>query len=131
MGFYKIHVVLPLVLLGLPSAVMGFTFPFLQKIIQLDTQYIGRLVGKVGLYIILGNILGSIITGTLLFKYIGTARTFTVIVAISSIFGFCAFLKNKKAPKLLAAIAAILSIGLACFIPWKQQLLGSVPWYTQ
>ena len=117
MGFYKIHVVLPLIMLGLPSAVMGFTFPFLQKIIQSDTQYIGRRVGKVGLYIILGNILGSIITGTLLFKYIGTARTFAIIVAISSIFGFCAFLKNRKAPKLLATIAAIASICLACFIP--------------
>ena len=117
MGFYKIHVVLPLIMLGLPSAVMGFTFPFLQKIIQLDTKYIGRRVGKVGLYIILGNIIGSIITGTLLFKYIGTARTFATIVAISSIFGFCAFLKNKKAPKLLSTIAVIVSIGLACFIP--------------
>ena len=117
MGFYKIHVVLPLILLGLPSIVMGFTFPFLQKIIQLDTQHIGRRVGKVGLYIILGNILGSIVTGTLLFKYIGTSRTFATIVAMSSIFGFCAFLKYRKVPKLLATTAALSSIGLACLIP--------------
>ena len=117
MGFYNIHVILPLIMLGLPSAVMGFAFPFLQKIIQIDTRYIGRRVGKIGLYIISGNILGSIIAGTLLFKYIGTARTFAIIVAISSIFGFCAFFRNKKAAKLLSTVAAIVSIGLACFIP--------------
>ena len=117
MGFYNIHVILPLIMLGLPSAVMGFAFPFLQKIIQIDTRYIGRRVGKIGLYIISGNILGSIIAGTLLFKYIGTARTFAIIVAISSIFGFCAFLKNKKAAKLLSTGAVIVSIGLACLIP--------------
>jgi len=117
LGFFRIHIALPLIMLGLPSAVMGFTFPFLQKIIQIDTRYIGRRVGKVGLYIILGNILGSVVTGTFLFKYMGTSKTFATIVAMSSIFGFCAFLRNRKLPKLLAIMAATMSIGLACLIP--------------
>jgi spermidine synthase len=117
MGFYSIHILLPLLMLGLPSAAMGFTFPLLQKIVQLDTQHIGRRVGRIGLCIILGNILGSLVTGTILFKYIGTSQTLAVIVAMSSIFGFCAFVRNRNLPLFTSMMVAVVSIGLACLIP--------------
>lgn len=85
-GFLALYILVPCLLVGPPTLLMGASFAFLQRAVQDDRARLGRRVGWLQAANILGATLGSIITGTLLLHVLGTAQTARVLLAIGGVF---------------------------------------------
>lgn len=68
------------------SFIMGFSFPVVQKAVQVDLAQLGRRVGLVQLANIVGNSAGSLVAGLALLDLVGTAGTLKLLVAIGLAF---------------------------------------------
>ncbi|MGE0578786.1 MAG: hypothetical protein AB7F22_26055 [Reyranella sp.] len=80
-------IVLLVGLVVLPASfIMGFSFPVVQKAVQVDLAQLGRRVGLVQLANIVGNSAGSLVAGLLLLDLVGTAGTLKLLVAIGLAF---------------------------------------------
>jgi spermidine synthase len=86
-SFVRLYVVLPVVLIGPPTFMAGFSFPLLQKAVQTDLAHIGRRVGSLLAANILGSTLGAVVTGWALLEYLGTAGTVKSLFIVSAGFG--------------------------------------------
>lgn len=82
------YFILPILLIGPPTFMMGFSFPALQKIVQKDLTFIGRRVGWLQTANILGCIAGTILTSVLFMHFLGTPTTIRALIGIGSIFSF-------------------------------------------
>jgi spermidine synthase len=76
-----LFLVIPLVLIGPPTFMMGMSFPYLQKASQADVRRIGRRLGTLLAANIAGGVLGTVLTGWLLLGTLGTAGTLKMLVA--------------------------------------------------
>ena len=81
-----LYVLLPAVLIGPPTVMMGLSFPFLQKVVQRDLSVLGRRVGWLQTANIFGAMLGAAVTGTVALQVLGTAGTLQVLVALGVVF---------------------------------------------
>lgn len=88
--FLALYVALPLVLIGLPTVLMGMSFPFLQKIVQTNAAYLGRRVGWLQTSNIAGSMLGTILTGGVALSVLGTLGTLRVLTVMAGLFLFLA-----------------------------------------
>ncbi|MFZ4828087.1 MAG: spermidine synthase [Phototrophicaceae bacterium] len=77
--FYFMYLLLPFLIVGIPSFMVGLYFPIVQKAIQDDLQTVGQRVGLVEVANIIGNTAGSILTGALLLSWLGTTGTLRLI----------------------------------------------------
>lgn len=84
--FLALYALLPLVLIGPPTFLMGLSFPYLQKAVQTDGHFLGRRVGWLQTANIAGSLFGSIVTGFVLLPALGTAGTFRLLVAFAATF---------------------------------------------
>lgn len=66
-----------------PAVFMGLSFPVVHKAIQNDTGLVARRVGFIQLANIIGNTAGSILTGLVIFAFLGTADALVIAVTIS------------------------------------------------
>ena len=73
---------LPLAIVGPPTFLMGFSFPFLQRACQSDIGMIGRRVGVLMAANITGGIAGTALTGFALLPVLGTAATLKLLVIL-------------------------------------------------
>lgn len=73
------YVVVPLVLLVVPNFLLGCAVPLVQKVVQTDSQQIGRRVGLLQLATIVGNTAGSLCTGLVLLNVVGTAGSLRLL----------------------------------------------------
>jgi predicted membrane-bound spermidine synthase len=80
--FAVLYLVVPAVLIGPPTFLMGFSFPFLQKASQIDFARLGRRLGTLLGSNIAGAVLGATAAGWLLLPVLGTAGTLRVLVAL-------------------------------------------------
>lgn len=85
--FLILYAALPSALIGVPTILMGVSFPYLQKATQADYSRIGRRVGILMTSNIVGSTLGAILTGLVLLPLLGTAATLSVIVALALVPG--------------------------------------------
>ena len=85
--FLILYAALPSALIGVPTILMGVSFPYLQKATQADYSRIGRRVGILMTSNIVGSTLGAILTGLVLLPLLGTAATLIVIVALAVVPG--------------------------------------------
>jgi MFS family permease len=85
--FAVLYFVVPAVLIGPPTFLMGMSFPYLQKASQWDLPHVGRRLGKLLAANIAGGVLGAIVTGGLLLHWLGTAGTLKALVALGAIVG--------------------------------------------
>lgn len=76
----RLYVHLPLILFGLPTALMGAAFPVLQRAVHDDLRSIGRKVGLLQAANIAGCVAGSLLVGLLAVDRLGTAATFRLLV---------------------------------------------------
>jgi predicted membrane-bound spermidine synthase len=76
------YFVIPGVITILPSLLMGFYFPLVQKAVQQDNHKIGKRVGFIYLTNILGNTLGSLLTGLISIDLLGTAGAIRLLVVM-------------------------------------------------
>ncbi len=90
-GFLLVFVLMPLVLFGPSTFLMGFGFPVLQRATQADPATSGQTVGLLQAANIAGCTLGSLVTGLILLDRVGTAGVFRILTLISvvvALFGF-------------------------------------------
>ena len=76
------YLVIPGVMTIVPSLLMGFYFPLVQQAVQQDSGKIGKRVGLIYLTNILGNTLGSLLTGLVLIDLLGTSGSVRLLVVI-------------------------------------------------
>jgi len=116
--FTGLYVLLPVLLIGPPTFLMGLSFPYLQRAVQTDARFLGRRVGWLQTSNIAGSLVGSLLTGFVLLPGVGTAGTFRALAAVS-----VAFLALRlrllgtpglrRAP-LSMALAALVVVAVAC-----------------
>ena len=82
----RLYVALPLALFGLPTFLMGLSFPILQRAVQHDARSAGFRVGALQAANILGCVLGSLAVGLLALDRLGTAETLRLVVAVGLVF---------------------------------------------
>jgi len=88
--FLAVYVAAPVTLFGPSTFLMGFGFPVLQRATQTDPVSSGHRVGVLQAANIAGCIVGSLLTGLVLFDLIGTAGVFrglTLLAAGIALFG--------------------------------------------
>ena len=81
-----LYLLVPALLIGLPTFLMGFSFPILQRVVQTDFARLGRHVGGLLLANIAGSAAGTLLTGWLLLTVLGTAGTMRALLLVSVMF---------------------------------------------
>jgi len=104
---------LPVVLVGPPTLMMGFSFALLQRVIQTDLAGLGRRVGWLQAANIAGSTLGSILTGVVLLDAIGTAGTLRLLVVLGVVFLAPAVAGATGRALRMGALAAAVLIAVA------------------
>jgi spermidine synthase len=109
-----LYVFLPAFLFGLPTALMGFSFPVLQRAVQDDPRTSGRKVGLLQAANIAGCVLGSLLIGLVALDRLGTTGSLRLLLALGLVFAALGLGKygtrTRFAPlfALLLALAAVL-----------------------
>ncbi len=119
-SFTMIYFIIPALVLLPPAILVGFYFPVVQKAIQTDTHVVGQRVGLVEVANIVGNTVGSILTGTLLLDTLGTPGTLKLIGVFGIIFMAVLLWENMRTWSLRArllngAVAATLVLLVVAF----------------
>lgn len=84
--FLGLYGLLPLALIGLPTFLMGLSFPYLQRAVQTDALFLGRRVGWLQSANIAGSLAGSVLTGFVFLRFLGTPGTFRLLAGLAFVF---------------------------------------------
>jgi spermidine synthase len=123
------YLVLPAVLFGLPTLLMGASFPVLQRAVQDDPATSGRKVGLLQAANILGCIAGSLVVGLLALQWIGSAGSFRALAVLALVFpalGTRFYGPRSPFPALAAALVAVLLALPSGDVLWAR-LHGATP----
>jgi spermidine synthase len=119
-GLFRLYVLFPVVLYGLPTVLMGLSFPILQRAVHDDVRTSGRKVGFLQAANIVGCLAGSLVVGLVLLSVLGTTGTLRVLVAAG--LGFAAIgLRYYGARGVFAPLAVVLAVLLAA-VPGQRRL---------
>jgi spermidine synthase len=122
---FLLYALVPALLIGIPTLLMGASFPFLQRAVHSDVGGLGRRVGWLQAANIAGSTLGASLTGLVLLQVLGTAGTLRVIVALGAVFALAA-VKGAAAPpartRAAFAAAAVLLVATAAVTPSASRL---------
>ena len=105
------YLIVPAVITIVPSLLLGFYFPLVQKAIQRDGKAIAKRVGSILVANILGNVLGSLVTGLVLLNSLGTSNSIKLLCCIG--LGFLMAIRPdwfKAKFTLLLTVATLISI---------------------
>lgn len=81
-----LYFVLPLALIAPSTFLMGLSFPVLQKLVQDNPALLGRRVGWLQTLNIAGSMLGALLVGWCLLRWIGSSGTLKLLVLLGGIF---------------------------------------------
>jgi spermidine synthase len=95
-----LYVLVPALLIGPPTFLMGFAFPVLQRVVQTDFARLGRHVGALLLANVAGSAAGTLLTGWLALNVLGTAGTIKALLIVSVTFPLVAALALPPASSL-------------------------------
>jgi spermidine synthase len=115
--FLGLYVLVPLLLVVPPTFLMGYAFPYLQRVAQTDLSRIGRRVGVLLLANIAGSMLGTLLTGWLFLALLGTAATLKLLTALSSLFLLGAWREMAWGPRAVPAALAVAVVMLIALMP--------------
>ena len=136
MQFALLYLVVPLVLVGPPTCLMGASLPLLQRTVQTDARLVGRRVGALMAANIAGSALGAMLTGWVWLTWLGSGGTLRLLVAASAIFPVCGLARSFRSPAritsriaytLAAAIAALLVTAIPDQGAFWARLHGGLP----
>ncbi len=119
-SFARLYFWLPLVLYGLPTVLMGFSFPVLQRAVQDDPRTSGRKVGLLQAANILGCVLGSLAVGLLALSWFGTTGTLRLLMLGGAFFAAVGVRHFGPRTPFPAALLGLLV--LAVFLPSQRAL---------
>ena len=94
--FPWMHGLLPLVLMGPPTFLMGLAFTMLQKVAHQDVSFIGRRIGWLQTANIIGSTLGTLVVGLLLLPLCGTPCTLRLLALIGGSMGLLLIRKKDS-----------------------------------
>ncbi len=118
------HVVAPLLVMGVPVLLMGASFPFLQAVVARRMDTLGRRTGSLLFANICGNVAGGAITGFVLLERLGTAATLRVLAGVLLLPGLLAAARlatpRRRAAAALGAVA-LFALG-ALAVPSNERL---------
>jgi spermidine synthase len=128
--FLVLYIVIPAVLVGPATFLMGLSFPYLQKATHADLARLGRRVGALLAANIAGSMLGAMAAGWLLLPALGTAGTFKVLVGLGSClalpFARIRWPRTSRAAWTTQAAAVIVTGGTIALIPGGHALWASL-----
>ena len=97
--FLWLYFVLPALLIGPATMLMGLSFPLLQRVVQTDLAYLGRRVGVLLVANIIDSAIGAVLTGWLLLTWLGTSGTLRFLVGLSAVFPLLAVTVAGSSPR--------------------------------
>jgi spermidine synthase len=115
-GFIALYLVLPVALIAPATLLMGMSFPMLQRVVQIDMEWIGRRTGLLLVANIAGSTLGTMFTGWVLLGQLGTAATLVVLILLSGVFAVAAWRLLPSGPSRTAVTAAAVALVVATFV---------------
>jgi predicted membrane-bound spermidine synthase len=114
----RLYLVLPVVLFFVPTVLMGFSFPVLQRAVHDDPVASGRRVGVLQAANIAGCTAGSLIVGLVSLVVLGTPGTLRLLLACGVVF---ALVGLRYYGRHFAAPVAVLVL-LAALVPGPERL---------
>jgi len=84
--FFVMYGAIPAMFVGVPAFLMGMSYPFMQRAVHRDIAYVGRIVGWLNGANIAGCVLGSVVTGLVLFSALGTAGTIRFLLLLTGVY---------------------------------------------
>jgi spermidine synthase len=114
----KLYVVLPLVLFGPPTVLMGLSYPVLQRAVQDDVATSGWKAGVLQAANIAGCVAGSLLVGLVMLTLLGTPGTLRLLVAVGFVFAGLG-LREHGPRSLFAPLALLLALVLLA-VPGKR-----------
>lgn len=117
MLFIRLYLIMPALVIGPPTLLMGLSFPLLQRVVQRDLARLGRRVGFLQTANIAGSMAGTMLTGWLFLPTLGTAGTVRLLLAASALFLLLAAARSTH-----RAAAVGLAVLLAALVPGQARL---------
>jgi len=114
----RLYVVLPLALFLLPTLLMGFSFPILQRAVHDDPETSGRKVGYLQAANIAGCTAGSLLVGLVALERLGTPGTLRLLIALGLVFALVGLRYYGRA----FALPALALLVLAWALPGPRAL---------
>ena len=121
---FGLYVALPVALFGLPTILMGFSFPALQRAVQDDPTTCGRKVGVLQAANIGGCVAGSLAVGLGGLAWLGTSGSLRLLLLGG--LGFAATGLWAYGARSLFAPSAVLLLVLAAVLPSNESLWPSI-----
>lgn len=122
----QLYFILPLVLIGPATLLMGLSFPFLQKAVQDDPAQMGRRLGWLQASNIAGSVMGTLLVSWMLLPLLGSAGTLKLLVLIGAALGAAALFRTAEItkPRKAAWVAVCLLVFL--IMPGRDSLWALV-----
>ena len=117
----RLYVLLPIYLFGVPTFLMGLSFPILQRAVHDDVRTSGRKVGLLQAANIAGCVAGSFLVGLLALDRLGTGGTLRGLCLVAAVFAVLGWRQAGTTRPVFAALVAVL-IGLALVLPSNARL---------
>lgn len=126
--FYQF--VLSLLIVILPTTLMGATLPVIGKIVSREVRSVGASIGNIYFFNTFGAIFGSFFAGFLFIPYLGTLNTLKLGICINILLGMGGFLlvlarKKKRLVLLVSLTASCMVLAMVWFSRWDSSLMDS------
>ncbi len=115
-----LYVLLPLIIMGIPTFLMGYSFCVLQRGIQTDVINSGYRVGVLQAANILGCTLGSLLVGLWLLNVLGSMHTLRLILLAATAFAVAGIIRTSSRTGFVVMAACM--GGMAFLLPSSDTL---------
>ena len=117
---WRLYLLLPLVLYGLPTVLMGVAFTVLQRAVHDDVVGSGRRVGVLQAANIAGCVAGSLLAGLVGLTWAGSAGVLRILVLVGVVFAAAGIARTETRRGFAAAAAGL--VALALLMPGERAL---------
>ncbi|HEY0678987.1 MAG TPA: hypothetical protein VGD17_11920, partial [Chitinophagaceae bacterium] len=115
------YFIVPLLIMGVPTFLMGFSFPLLQSIVQREAGNVGRFVGYLQALNIAGATLGALATTFIAFPTIGSGGVLFFLVGMGILVWIAGYYIHRRFS--LKPVIAILSLlVILIWLPSQEKL---------
>lgn len=118
------YLIVPCAMMVLPNLLLGFYFPLVQKAVQRDSQEIGKRVGSILVANILGNTMGSLITGLILLDRLGTSGSIKLLCCLG--LGFLLAIRPNWFRAKFIAILTVICLAIIVIFPHNNRLWAAL-----
>ena len=116
----RLYVVMPLALFGIPTVLMGLSYPILQRAVQDDPATSGWKAGVLQAANIAGCVAGSLLVGLGTLTWLGTTGTFRLLGLVGLLFAGLG-LREAGGRRLFLTLGALLLV-VAAVLPSQRRL---------